>query len=160
MDEPKKSKRLIIWNGGSSFEPFIMNFHMNGLNKMLTELQGMLNTADVSLRKAPGHVMIVQKGKKRKRPAKAKKPAESGTSRQASKAKEKKAGASPDDACFHCGVKGHWSRNCKKYLEDKKKKGGVTSAQDINVIEINLATCSNNAWVLCTGAMIHTCKSL
>ena len=67
MDEPKKSKRLIIWNGGSSFEPFIMNFHMNGLNKMLTELQGMLNTADVSLRKAPGHVMTVRKGKKQKR---------------------------------------------------------------------------------------------
>ena len=21
--------------------------------------------------------------------------------------------------CFHCGVKGHWKRNCKKYLNEK-----------------------------------------
>ena len=119
---------MILQSLPASFEPFILNYHMNGLKKSLTELHRMLKTAGASLRKTPGHVMIVQKGKKRKRPVKAKKPAESGTSRQASKAKEKKAGASPDDACFHCGVKGHWSRNCKKYLEDKKKKGGATSA--------------------------------
>jgi len=151
---------VILQSLPASFEPFILNYHMNGLKKSLTELHGMLKTTEASLRKTPGHVMTVQKGKKRKRPAKAKKPTESRTSRQASKAKEKKAGASPDDACFHCGVKGHWSRNCKKYLEDKKKKGGVTSAQGINVIEINLATHPNDAWVFDTGAMIHTCKSL
>src|SRR5438105_2507634 len=50
--------------------------------------------------------------------------------------------------------------NCKKYLEEKKRNGGSTSAQGINVIEINLATRSNNAWVFDTSAMIHTCKSL
>ena len=61
---------------------------------------------------------------------------------------------------FHCGVKGHWSRNCKKYLEEKKKNGGATSTQGINVIEINLATLPNDAWVFDTGAMNHTCKSL
>ena len=57
-------------------------------------------------------------------------------------------------------MKGHWSRNCRKYLEEKKKNGGATSTQVINVIEINLATHSNNARVFDTGAMIHTCKSL
>jgi hypothetical protein len=57
-------------------------------------------------------------------------------------------------------VKGHWSRNCKKYLEEKKKNGGATSAQDINVIKINLATRPNDTWVFDIGAMIHTCKSL
>ena len=36
----------------------------------------------------------------------------------------------------------------------------MTSTQGIDVIEINLATCSNDAWVFDTGAMIHTCKSL
>jgi hypothetical protein len=61
---------------------------------------------------------------------------------------------------FNCGVKGHWSRNCKKYIEEKKKNGGATSTQGINVIEINLATRSNDAWVFDTGAMVHTCKSL
>ena len=104
----------------ASFEPFIMNYHMNGLKKRLTELHGMLKTVEVSLRKAPGHVMIVQKSNKRKR----QKPAKSETSGQATKAKEKNKKVSPsfDDVCFHCSVKGHWSRNCKKYLEEKKKK--------------------------------------
>jgi hypothetical protein len=66
-----------------------MNYQMNGLKKTLTELHGMLKMAYVSLTKAPGHVMTVQKGKKRKHPAKAKKTAVSETSRQATKTKEK-----------------------------------------------------------------------
>ena len=37
------------------FEPFIMNYHMNGLKKTVTELHGMLKMAEVSLRKAPSH---------------------------------------------------------------------------------------------------------
>ena len=100
---------VILQSLPASFEPFILNYHMHGLKKTLTELHGMLKTTEVSHRKTPGHVMTVQKNKKCKRPAKAKKPTESGTSEQASKAKEKqkKAGASPDDACYHCGVKGH-----------------------------------------------------
>jgi hypothetical protein len=80
---------VILQSLPASFEPFLMNYHMNGLKKTLTELHGMLKTADMSLRKAPGHVMTVQKGKNRKRPAKTKKTTESETSRQATKAKEK-----------------------------------------------------------------------
>jgi hypothetical protein len=41
-----------------------MNYHMNGLKKTLTELPGMLKMTEVSLRKAPSHMMIVQKDKK------------------------------------------------------------------------------------------------
>ncbi|XP_066347593.1 uncharacterized protein [Miscanthus floridulus] len=94
---------VILQSLPASFEPLIMNYHMNGLKKTLTELHGMLKMAEVSLRKAPGHAE---------------------------------------------GVKGHWSRNCKKYLEEKKKNGGVASAQGINVFEINLAMRSNDAWGL------------
>ena len=58
-------------------------------------------------------------------------------------------------------AKGHWSRNCKKYLEDlKKKKGSETSASGMNVInitEINIAMSSSESWVFDTGSMIHTC---
>ena len=64
---------------------------MNGLKKTLTELHAMLKTAEVSLRKAPGHVMTVQKSNKRKR----QKPAKSETSGQATKAKEKNKKAGP-----------------------------------------------------------------
>jgi hypothetical protein len=45
-----------------SFEPFTLNYHMNGLNKTLLELHGMLKQAEESLRKTHGHVMTVQKG--------------------------------------------------------------------------------------------------
>jgi hypothetical protein len=79
----------------ASFEPFIMNYHMNGLKKTLIELHGMLKTEEVSLKKAPDHMMTVQKGKKRKRPAKAKKVAKSETSGQATKAKEKNKSLAP-----------------------------------------------------------------
>src|SRR6185312_7485375 len=73
-----------------------------------------------------------------------------------------KSGPTSEDECFHCHEKGHWSRNCKKYLEEKKKKkkGSETSTSGINVIEINIALSSSESWVLDTGSMIHTCKSL
>jgi hypothetical protein len=52
-----------------------------------------------------------------------------------------KSDPSPDEQCFHCYKKGHWFRNCKKYLEEqkKKKKGSETSASGINIIKINIA---------------------
>ena len=110
-----------------------MNYHMNGLKKTLTELHGMLKMAEVSLRKAPSHVMTVHKSKKQKRSAKAKKPTESETSGQATE-KKKKAGAPSDDVCFHCSVKGHWLRNCKKYMEEKKKNGGMTNDSHLQIV--------------------------
>jgi hypothetical protein len=63
--------------------------------------------------------------------------------------------------CFHCHKKGHWFRNCKKYLEEqKKKKGSETSASAINVIKINITVSSSDSWVFGTRSMIHTCNSL
>jgi hypothetical protein len=32
-----------------------------------------------------------------------------------------KSGSSPDEECFHYHKKGHWFRNCKNYLREKKK---------------------------------------
>ena len=148
-----------------------MNFQMNGLDKTLSELHGMLKTAEESIKKNPNHVMMmIQKGnKKRKRwtpPNPKGKGKEKSSSGESSGSKLKpvskaKSGPSPNDECFHCKGKGHWSRNCKKYLEDlKKKKGTETSASGINVIEINIALSASNDWVFDTGSMIHTCKSL
>jgi hypothetical protein len=44
--------------------------------------------------------------------------------------------------------------------EQKKNKGGETSASGINVIKINIAVSSSDSWVFDTGSIIHTCKSL
>ena len=121
---------------------------------------GMLKTAEDSIKKTMTHVMMIHRdSKKRKRKGKGKGKAEERIQKPKSDANPK-AGPSPSDKCFYCGDSGHWSRNCQKYLEEKKKKGSETSASDINVIEINLATSSSGSWVFDTGSMIHTCKSL
>jgi hypothetical protein len=52
---------------------FKLNCDMNGLNKTLTEVHGMLKTVEESLRKAPGHMITTQKSKEHNCSAKAKK---------------------------------------------------------------------------------------
>ena len=137
---------------------------MNSMDRTLTELHGMLKTAEDSIKKNPNHVMMVQKDKKRKRwSPKAKAKAKGKVPDEASKSKsdaKTKLGPSPVDECYHCKGRGHWSRNCKKYLEDKKKKGGSTSTSGIYLTKINIAISSSDSWVFNTGSMIHTCKSL
>jgi hypothetical protein len=126
---------------------------------------GCLNTAKDSIKKNPNHVMMVQKEKKKRKhwtPPKGKGKEKISDEPSSSKPKTKgKPGPSPDEECFHCHKKGHWFRNCKKYLEEqKKKKGSETSASGINIIEINITISSSDSWVFDTGPMIHTCKLL
>jgi hypothetical protein len=111
--------------------------------------------------------MMIQKGnKKRKRwtpPNPKGKGKEKGSNGESSGSKPKpapkaKSGPTSEDECFHCHEKEHWSRNCKKYLEEKKKKGSETSSSGINVIEINIALSSSESWVFDIGSMIHSCK--
>jgi hypothetical protein len=82
-----------------------MNYQMNGLEKTLAELHGILKTTEESIKKYPTHVMLVQKeNKKRKHwtPPKGKgmgKDVPKETS--SSKAKPKgKSGPSPDNAAI------------------------------------------------------------
>ncbi|KAG8490824.1 hypothetical protein CXB51_013933 [Gossypium anomalum] len=63
---------------------------------------------------------------------------------------------SKEGNCFHCGVTGHWKRNCPVYLEEiKKAKASGTSTSGIYVIDINLST--TTSWVLDTGCGSHIC---
>jgi hypothetical protein len=50
-----------------SYESFIMNFHMNGMEKTMAELHGMLKTTEDSIIKNLNHVMMFQKEKKKKK---------------------------------------------------------------------------------------------
>ena len=52
---------IILQSLPPSYEPFIMNFQMNGMEKSLSELHGMLKTAEESIKKSTNHVMVVQK---------------------------------------------------------------------------------------------------
>jgi hypothetical protein len=148
-----------------SYESFIMNFHMNGMEKIVAELHGMLKIVENNINKNPNHVMMVQKEKKKRKhctPPKGK--GKEKVFDEPSSSKPKTNGnscPSPNEECFHCHKKGHWFRNCKKYLdEQKKKKGSETSASDINVIEINIVVSSSDSWVFYTRSIIHTCISL
>ncbi|KAJ1257213.1 hypothetical protein BS78_K179400 [Paspalum vaginatum] len=125
--EPELATDVILQSLPLSFEPFILNYHMNNLNKTLTELHGMLKTAEDSIKKTATHMMMIQRDrKKRKRKGKGKGKAEDRIQKPKTNAKPKD-GPSPSDKCFHYGDCGYWSRNCHKYLEEKKKNGSETS---------------------------------
>ncbi|KAJ1253820.1 hypothetical protein BS78_K177700 [Paspalum vaginatum] len=110
---------VILQSLPPSFEPFIMNYHMNSMDKTLTELHVMLKTAKDSVKKTTTHVMMIQRdSKKRKCKGKGKGKAEDRIQKPKTDAKPK-AGPFPSDKCFHCGDSGHWSRNYQKYLEEK-----------------------------------------
>jgi hypothetical protein len=117
---------VILQSLPTSSESFIMNFHMNGMEKTVTELYGMLKTAEDSIKKNLNHVMMVQKEKKRRKcwtPPKRKGKKKVSDEPSSSKPKTKgKSGPSPNEECFHCYKKEHWFRNYKKYLEEQKKK--------------------------------------
>jgi hypothetical protein len=156
---------MILQSLPASYEPFIMNFHMNGMEKTMAELHEMLKAVKDSIKKNPNHLMMVQKEKKKRKrwtPPKDKGKKKASDEPLSFKCKTKgKHVPSPNEECFYYHKKGHWSRNSKKYLEEQKKeKGSETSASGINVIEIIIAISSNDSWVFDTGSMIHTCKSL
>jgi hypothetical protein len=58
---------VILQSLPASYESFIMNFHMNGMEKIVAELHGMLKTVEDSIKKKPNHLMMVQKEKKKRK---------------------------------------------------------------------------------------------
>jgi hypothetical protein len=161
----KLATDVILQSLPAIYESFITNFHMNGMEKTMAELHGILKTAEDSIKKNTNHVMMVQKEKKKGKrwtPPTGKGKENVSDEPSSSKPKTKgKSGPSPNEECFPYHKKGHWFRNYKKYLEEqKKKKGSETSTSGINVIEINIAVSSSDSWVFDTRSMIHTGKLL
>jgi hypothetical protein len=78
-----------------------MNFYMNGMEKTMAELHGMLKIAEDSIKKNPNHVMMFQKEKKTRErwtPPKGKGKENVSHERSNSNPKTKgKSGPSPDE---------------------------------------------------------------
>ncbi|XP_047316300.1 uncharacterized protein LOC124919967 [Impatiens glandulifera] len=100
---------------------------MNGLKHDLNELHNMLKNVEGNIIDAKKkEVLNVNNGKGFKKVAK-KKNNNQGKGKQVAKPKGgEKPKIAADHDCFYCQAKGHWKRNCPKYLEDKKN-GTVSS---------------------------------
>jgi hypothetical protein len=130
----------------------------------LQELKGILRIADGEMKKSSSNLMIQEGGsriKKIKRKA---------TPKVALKYKSKgkmvpnqntpKAKDSSTSDYFCCQNKGHWKRNCPKYLEVVRTRNILkNSTLDIFVVEINVVTSIHN-WVLDTGSCAHICANM
>ncbi|VFQ94707.1 unnamed protein product, partial [Cuscuta campestris] len=151
---------LILQSLPELYKGFVMNYMMHDLDKPLSELLKMLQTAEENLTKGKGaSVLMVQGGKgKPKKGIKIKartvgKP----KSKSTSSATQKPIGGVAKGKCHHCGKVGHWRRNCKTYLATKKKEG-TTISSEVYVIEVNMSISSS--WVLDTGCGSHICTTM
>ncbi|KAK1649170.1 hypothetical protein QYE76_066975, partial [Lolium multiflorum] len=143
-----------------SYKNFVMNYNMQNMNKELPELFSMLKSAEVEIRKE-NQVFMVNKTTSFKKQGKPNKGNFKKGGKKVTVPPEKpKAGPKPDTVCYYCKEKGHWKRNCSKYLADLKsgliKKKGIF---DIHVIDVYLTGSRSSAWVFDTGSVAHICNS-
>ncbi|KAK1648823.1 hypothetical protein QYE76_066628 [Lolium multiflorum] len=112
-----------------SYKNFVMNYNMQNMNKEFPELFGMLKAAEIEIKKEH-QVLMVNKTTSFKKQGKSKGKFKKGGKKAATPPMKPKNGPKPDAECYYCKEKGHWKRNCSKYLADlksglvKKKKEG------------------------------------
>jgi hypothetical protein len=109
-----------------AYVQYRVNFNMQNLDVSLDELHKLLIQAErdmglnVSTTKDVLNVNTKSKGKFKKSGKKGKKQApKKGKAYEANSSKPNK-GTSFGDKCHYCEGKGHWKRNCSKYLGDIK----------------------------------------
>ncbi|XP_021631812.1 uncharacterized protein LOC110629206 [Manihot esculenta] len=80
---------LILGSLLDSYDSYIMNYNMHKMDKSVTELHGMLKSAEENIHKT-NHVLIVQKGISKKGKAKGKVPTKSKDNKAGPKSKDKR----------------------------------------------------------------------
>ncbi|KAK1615224.1 hypothetical protein QYE76_020741 [Lolium multiflorum] len=114
---------------------------MRNMNKELPELFSMLKSAEVEIRKEH-QVLMVNKTTKFKKQGKPKKDLKKGGKKAAAPPEKPKGGPKPDTDCYYRNGKGHWKRNCPKYLADLKS-GLVKKKKDLP----NSRKAVENKWI-------------
>ena len=65
---------------------------------------------------------------------------------------------------FHRNENGHWKRNCKVYLDFKRKekeiKNNKQAKNNLLFVEVCVAINSTEAWIIDLGATHHVCNSM
>ncbi|XP_044365028.1 uncharacterized protein [Triticum aestivum] len=118
---------LILLSLPSSFNGFITNYMMWEMEKSVNELLRMLKTFEYWMQKDTNYVTKKTTSFKKKCKVKNGK----GVIKTDTKGKPKR-GAAKETECFFCKDKGHWKRNCKKFLAEKKKseKSSTRTSED------------------------------
>ncbi|KAK1632940.1 hypothetical protein QYE76_007255 [Lolium multiflorum] len=125
------------------------------MNKELPELFGMLKAAEIEIKKEH-QVLMVNKTTSFKKQGKSKGKFKKGGKKAATPPMKPKNGPKPDAECYYCKEKGHWKRNCSKYLADlksslvKKKKEGI---YDIHVIDVYLTGSRSSTLILSSAVL-------
>ncbi|KAK1684190.1 hypothetical protein QYE76_045038 [Lolium multiflorum] len=103
-----------------SYKNFVMNYNMQNMNKELPELFGMLKAAEIEIKKEH-QVLMVNKTTSFKKQGKSKGKFKKGGKKAATPPMKPKNGPKPDVECYYCKEKGHWKRNCSKYLANEER---------------------------------------
>ena len=144
-----------------SYKSFVMNYNMQGMVKTIPEVFSMLKSAEAEIKKEHQVLMVnkTTKFKKGKGKKNFKKDGKDVAAPGKPVARKKsKNGPKPETECFYCKEKGHWKRNCPKYLADKKADN-TKGICDIHVIDVYLTSTRSSSWVFDTGAVAHICNS-
>ncbi|KAK1683853.1 hypothetical protein QYE76_044701 [Lolium multiflorum] len=126
-----------------SYKNFVMNYNMQNMNKELPELFGMLKAAEIEIKKEH-QVLMVNKTTSFKKQGKSKGKFKKGGKKAATPPMKPKNGPKPDAECYYCKEKGHWKRNCSKYLADlksglvKKKKKELKNKRQLLKDEVTM----------------------
>ncbi|KAK1683143.1 hypothetical protein QYE76_043991 [Lolium multiflorum] len=126
-----------------SYKNFVMNYNMQNMNKEFPELFGMLKAAEIEIKKEH-QVLMVNKTTSFKKQGKSKGKFKKGGKKAATPPMKPKNGPKPD--CYYCKEKGHWKRNCSKYLADLKSGLVKKKKEDPATYEEAMMSPDSNKW--------------
>ena len=130
---------IILMSLPLSIKSFVQKYRMKGMDRTVNELLAMLRNAELTMQVDPNYTLAVSKTTSFKKMGKSKGKT---TGKSFTKTKKKPYGTGPnkDTECLYCKAKGHWKRNCKKYLAYRKKSGFTSGGiKVIHVIDVFLS---------------------